>query len=116
MVREKGWLFTKRDIRVYKEGNFQGEEGRWEVGAKVRALTQEVQWLGHECASGNQNRALLEDRFEWEEDEMGWLCNQLQVGEYKATLLHRRLAQAEQQWRDLATDRNTGLTGAMLLL
>ena len=65
---------------------------------------------------GNQNVALLEDVLEREEDEMGWLCDKLQVEEHEATLLRVRLTQAEQQRMDLATDRNTALADAMLLL
>ena len=43
-----------------------GEEGRWKVEVRVRALAQEVQWLGHKCDEGNRNVALLEDVLERE--------------------------------------------------
>ena len=60
--------------------------------------------------------ALLEDVLEREGEETGWFRDTLQVKEHTVTLLRGWLTQAEQQRRDLATDRNTGLAGAMLLL
>ena len=48
--------------------------------------------------------------------ETGWLPDELQVEKHKATLLRGRLTQAEQQRRDLATERNPGLADAMLRL
>jgi hypothetical protein len=60
--------------------------------------------------------ALLEDALEREGGGTGWLCDELQVEGHKATLLRGRLTQAEQQRRDLATDRNAGLADAMLRL
>ena len=41
-----------------------GEKRKWEVEAKVCALAQEVQWMGHKCDAGNWNMALLEDVLE----------------------------------------------------
>ena len=43
--------------------------------ANVRALAQEVQWLGHECDEGNRNVVLLEDVLEPEGGETGTSLN-----------------------------------------
>ena len=67
------------------------EEGRWEVNTEVRALAQEVQWLGHKCNEGNRNVTLLEDMLEWKGEETGWLRDKMRVEGYKVTLLRGRL-------------------------